>query len=136
MSFEFGTWEAPSTVNPYVDVITALAALNDESKSWQVIVHKSDLLKTRNHISKAANAVNKTARMRVNGETVIEDGVATDSVRFVITLVPMHKPRKGDKRDKVAEGTPNQTDAVDAQTSTEAPTSAPKPPTSAPKPGK
>jgi hypothetical protein len=128
ITFDFGTWEAPSTVNPYLEVVAALASLDDETKSYMVVVHKSELLKTRNNLAKAANAVNKTARMRVNGETVIEDGAATNNVRFVITLTNMHKPRKGAKRDTMAEESPNTPDAMEAQAATqETATATPKP---------
>lgn len=129
MTIEFGTWESPETVNPYIDTINALAAhikeTGNENASVTITVPKGEAIKTRLNVSRAANAIDKTARVRVNGETVIENGTDTGNVRFVFTLTKKHKARKG------SEHVATETETPDEETETPA-----TPATPAPKPGK
>ena len=95
MEFEFIDWEPAEKVNPYIEIVKALAEFTDENKGYSVIVHKSEAIKTRTDFAKAANAIGKTARVRVNG-ALIE---GTENVRFVFTLTKKHKARKGAARN-------------------------------------
>lgn len=120
----FGTWETPDTVNPYIATVDALQAHIDETgnenASVTVVVPKKDAIKTRLLFSKAANGIDKTARVRVNGDAVIEDGTDTGNVRFVFTLTKRHKARKGEGR--VTETTEDETPKETETPPTPAPT--------------
>jgi hypothetical protein len=90
------------TVSPYAAMVDeelkALAAAG-EGKATEIHVPTADASKFKLVFSKAANAIDKTARYRVqesDGKTD-KDGNPTGKTRFVITLSPKHKPRRGAK---------------------------------------
>jgi hypothetical protein len=136
MAIEFGTWESPATVNPYIVTVDEMLEYIESKKdddgfdpemvSVTVIVPKGEAIKTRLNFSRAANAKDKTARVRVNGETIIEDGKDTGNVRFVFTLTKRHKPRKGAEREATDE-TPDETPNETPETATDEAENAPKP---------
>lgn len=90
------------TVSPYAGMVNEeLAALikAGEGKATEVSVPTADAGKFKLVFSKSANALDKTARYRVeesDGKTD-KDGNPTGNTRLVITLSPKHKPRRGAK---------------------------------------
>lgn len=84
---EFGTFEAPETVNPYNDTITKLIAAG-ENASVVLTLTEDEITKERNKLSKAANAQDRTARLRLTEDT--EDGAK----RLTFTLTAKHKARR------------------------------------------
>lgn len=99
MAIEFGTWATPESVNPYIETVEAMiendAKVGAGITSATVTVKADDALKTRTQIAKAANAHNRTARLRVKGEPVLDKGKPTGDVKIVFTLSPRHKARRG-----------------------------------------
>lgn len=99
------------TVSPYAaQVKTELDALvaAGEGKATEVTIPTADAGKFKLVFSKAANAIDKTARYRVeesDGKTD-KDGNPTGNTRLVITLSPKHKPRRGAKAAAADEAKP------------------------------
>lgn len=93
MSIEIGTYVAPVKANPYTETVEAMLKSGDNVAAT-IIVPVKDALKTRTAFSAAANAVDKTARVRVN-EVVKGEGKAPDMHKFVFTLTTRHKARRG-----------------------------------------
>jgi hypothetical protein len=90
------------TVSPYAEMVnTEIDALikAGEGKATEITVPTVDAGKFKLVFSKTANGRDKTARYRVeesDGKTD-KDGRPTGNTRFVITLAPKHKPRRGNK---------------------------------------
>ena len=103
MSIEFGVWESPETVNPYLDTVKAMIENGNPDIAATVTVKESDALKTRTLFARAANAYGKTARIRVKDEPVKDaKGKPTGDVRNVFTLTARHKARRGPSNESVA----------------------------------
>lgn len=90
------------TVSPYAaqvnEELDALIKAGD-GKATEIFVPTADVGKFKLVFSKSANALDKTARYRVqesDGKTD-KDGNPTGKTRLVITLSPKHKPRRGAK---------------------------------------
>ena len=87
----------PTKANPYTEDVKALAEAGD-GKGFEILVPKDKANKARLQFAKAANGINKTARLRVS-EPVGDD------VRMVFTLTAKHKARKS---DDASEATPTE----------------------------
>jgi hypothetical protein len=136
--FTFGTWDAPAEkVNPYLEVISALNDYVNESgntlASYEVRVPKGDAIKTRVAVSKAANAIDRTARVRINGAPIIEDGKDSGDVRFVFTLTNRHKSKSSKTEDVSEETDMEETEDMEEVTETEPAPVAPVVPAPAPR---
>lgn len=83
----FGTYEAKKKVNEYDDIVQELLAFDDENSSVTIVIDKKDADKTRYKMQRAANAVDKTARLRETNE--MEDG----EVALVFTLTEKFRGR-------------------------------------------
>jgi 3-methyladenine DNA glycosylase AlkC len=90
----FGTWAPAAAVNPYADAITKLAELNNDAAAITITVDADKAITERNKISKAANDIGKTARLRATVETKGEKG-KPDTVSMTFTLTKRHKARRG-----------------------------------------
>lgn len=73
--------------NPFDEDIKELANAG-EGKSGTILVKTSEWKKSKHKIAKAANALKLTAAFKV-----IEH-LENNQTKFVITLGPMHKPRR------------------------------------------
>lgn len=85
----------PEKVNPYAEHVTALIAAG-EGKALNVTVPVADLAKTKLKFAKAANAQNKTARVKGVDDSAVKadkEGVETGDVTITFTLTEKHKPR-------------------------------------------
>lgn len=108
---EFGTFEAVEKVNPYAETVQKLADLNREDASVTITVPVHDEGKTKLAVQKAANAIGKTARIRLTDKSGVknlgtdEDGndILDGNVKIVFTLTKRHNARRG---SKPAEATP------------------------------
>lgn len=105
MSIEIGDYVEVKTENPYDSTIAALIKANDDAveadkakggdgstvhpKQVAITVPKADVKKTKFKVSKAANDVDRTARLR---SSVDNDGGET--VTLVFTLTNRHKARR------------------------------------------
>jgi len=104
---EFGTFEPEAKVNPYTEVVAQLAEAG-ENASVTLTVDHDKVIKERNLFAKAANGIDKTARLRDKDESKVKYGTDDEgeqvsvggTVRLTFTLSPRHKARRG----KAAEG--------------------------------
>lgn len=107
---EFGTFEVAEKVNPYTDVVAKLVEAGDNASVTLTVGH-DEVIRERNLIAKAANTINKTARLREKDESKVKYGKGEDgeqvavggTVRLTFTLSPRHKPRRGKAAESVAE---------------------------------
>lgn len=105
ISIEFGTFEATEKANEYKEVIQQLADLNDESKSVVITVPVADAQKTQFQVQRAANEINKTARLRLKDESNVrvagQDDEGNDvhegNVSLTFTLTKKHNARNRKK---------------------------------------
>ena len=106
----FGDYIPESKENEYHETVQALADFNDEHKSVTLIVDVNDAPKEQFKFQRAANDIQKTARLRIKDESDVivegfdEDGneVKSGKVKLVFTLTKMHKGRRS-KKNAVAE---------------------------------
>jgi hypothetical protein len=109
----FGDFEPEEKANPYTEVVQALAELNSESKSVTLVVDVNEASKEQFKFQRAANLIQKTARLRIKDESGVsvtgydEDGneVKTGNVKLVFTLSKMHKGRRSKKPAVESDGT-------------------------------
>lgn len=91
-------YEAPKPVSAYIDQINAeldeLIAAGD-GKATQLVVPTTDAARVKREFAKAANAKEKTARVRLEESDgkVDKEGVANGNTTLVFTLSPKHKAR-------------------------------------------
>jgi hypothetical protein len=101
----FGDFIPEEKLNEYVEVVQQLADLNDENKSVTLVVDVNESQREQLKFQRAANNIQKTARLRVKNEDDVkvtgkdEDGndVKVGTVKLVFTLTKMHKGRRGAK---------------------------------------
>jgi hypothetical protein len=101
----FGDYIPEEKANPYIETVNTLAAYNDENKSVTLVVDVNEATRDQLKFQRAANTIQKTARLRVRNEDdvrvtgVDEDGneVKTGNVKLVFTLSKMHKGRRNKK---------------------------------------
>jgi oligoendopeptidase F len=106
---EFGTFEVEEKVNPYLETIDKMIEAG-ENASITLTVDVVNEGKEKLLIAKAANAKDKTARLRVRDDSKVKYGndengeqVPTGgSVKLTYTLTKRHQPR----RRKAAEAEP------------------------------
>lgn len=106
LSIEFGTYESEEKPNEYAETVQALADKDDPFASVTVTVNAKDASKEQFAFQRAANAIKKTARLRLKDESDVragepdEEGKPTveGTVKLTFTLTKMHKGRrsKGD----------------------------------------
>lgn len=102
----FGTWEQADKVNPYIETVKAMIEAG-EATSLILEIPYDDVVRERNLLSKAANELGKTARLRVKDESAVKaskpdkDGNVTHTgdVKLTFTLTKRHKARRGDKSE-------------------------------------
>lgn len=107
---EFGTFTPVEKANPYIETVTKL---NEAGENASVTLTVDATKEKAEHLlfSKAANSIDKTARLRLRDGSKIkygpdEDGtqVATGgTVALTFTLTKRHKNRRGTKGDAQAE---------------------------------
>lgn len=98
---EFGTFEPEEKVNPYLETIDALIE-KGENASITLTVDYDAESKERLAIAKAANAKDKTARLRLRDDSKIKYGNDEDGaqvavggvVKLTYTLTARHKARR------------------------------------------
>lgn len=86
----------PVKENPFTEDIKALAEL-PEGKAGEFIFARADKVKSTRQIAKAANAIDKTARIRVSEDIDADNG--DELHRVVVTLTKRHVARRGEKKD-------------------------------------
>lgn len=96
----FGEFVAEEEINPFTDIVNQMHAANNAAGNDKCYVEieceKGDGLKNRTYISKAANAINRTARIRKNCVPIKDAaGNLTGNVVIGFTLTKKHKARKG-----------------------------------------
>lgn len=98
---EFGTFEPEVKENPYKDVVAQLAEAG-ENAAVTLTVPFDKVVRERNLIAKAANAIDKTARLRKTDESGVKFGKGEDAdkaiggtVALTFTLSARHKARRG-----------------------------------------
>lgn len=107
---EFGTYEPEVEENPYHEVITQLIE-QGENASVTLTLNYDEVQRERNKFAKAANAQNKTARLRVTDDSKVKYGANAEgeqvpqggTVALTFTLTERHKPRRR-KGDTDAQG--------------------------------
>lgn len=110
----FGTFEAPEKVNPYIATLEAFAEASKENPeaSWTVTVDAAKETAERVLIAQAAHKVDKTARLRTRNDsnrtqvgTREKSGtpVYSGTVDLTFTLSEKHKPRRGKDAETVTE---------------------------------
>jgi hypothetical protein len=78
--------------NPYTEHVKALNEAG-EGKSLTLVVADKDVKKSKFKFGKAANAIGKTARIRVT------EPLGDGKTRIVFTLTEKHKPRRRKNTD-------------------------------------
>lgn len=114
----FGTFETPEKVNPYMETMAAFveAAEKNPNAAWTVTLDASKETTERILIAQAANAHDKTARLRNRDDskrTVVGEReksgnpIYAGEVTLTFTLSPKHAQRRGkDENDnEIAEAT-------------------------------
>lgn len=111
-----GTYEAPETVNPYIDDIAGFAEQNADNPNaqFEIDVPAKEQSRHEGFIRKAANLAGKTARLRKvddSGVTVVgktEKGreIKEGTVILTYTLSEQHKAGQGRKPAEAAEEAP------------------------------
>lgn len=105
ISIEFGTFEASEKANEYKEVVQQLADLNDESAKVVITVPVGEAQKTQFQVQRAANEINKTARLRLKDESNVrvvgQDDEGNDvhegNVSLTFTLTKKHNARNRKK---------------------------------------
>lgn len=105
--FEFGEYIAPAKDNPYTELVAQLAELDSEKASVTITVDANDAQKEQFKFQKAANAIDKTARLRVTNDEDAKIIGKTESgkpkyegtVKLTFTLTHKHKARRGQKSE-------------------------------------
>lgn len=105
---EFGTFVAPEKVNPYTEVVEKLSAAEDENASVTITVPAKDADKRRLAFQRAANAIGKTARVRLTDDSAVKvtgkddkgKDVLAGDVKITFTLTKRHQNRRGEKSAK------------------------------------
>lgn len=95
----FGTFEEPVKENPYTEVVAQMVK-DGENSSVTLILEKSEVTKERLKLSKAANDIDKTARLRHTDDSALKDGVGL--VKLTFTLSPRHRKRRGKSVEEAA----------------------------------
>lgn len=106
-SVEFTTFTAPEKTNPYAADVEKLAAVGSEDAAIVITVDANAAVKEQFKFQKAANAINKTARLRntddsgakVVGKTESGKPVYEGVVKLTFTLTAKHKARRGKNGD-------------------------------------
>lgn len=107
---EFGTFEAPEVENPYTETIDQLIAAG-ENASVTLTLDATEVSKERLKFAKAANAKDKTARLRLTDDSKVKYGTNDDgeqvatggTVRLTFTLTAKHKARRRKDADAPTE---------------------------------
>lgn len=107
---EFGTFEPEVKENPYTETVSQLADAG-ENASVTLTVSYDEAIKQRNLFAKAANGIDKTARLRDKDESKVKYGTGEDgeqvavggTVRLTFTLGPRHKARRRKGADAAAD---------------------------------
>lgn len=107
---EFGTFEPEVKENPYLGTIDKLIEAG-ENAAVTLTVNYDEETKERNLIAKAANAKDKTARLRLRDDAKVKYGadesgeqIATGgTVALTYTLTKRHQARRGKKGAQGAE---------------------------------
>lgn len=107
MGFKVTEYIAPEAVNPYLDDVAEFAKANEgnDTAAFEIDVPAKDQMKTELAVRKAANAVNKTARLRkvdasnkkVVGQTDKGKDILEGVVVLTFTLSEKHKGGRGRK---------------------------------------
>ena len=100
---EFTEFVEPEKVNPYTDDVAKLAEQNNENAALVVTVDANQRLKHQLLIQKAANAIGKTARLRITddsgakitGKTEKGKPIYEGVIKMTFTLTGKHKVRRG-----------------------------------------
>lgn len=95
---------APQKVNPYTEDVQNLIDAG-EGKALKLTVPVADFAKTKLKFAKAANALDKTARVQdVDDSKVIvdKDDKEVGDVTITFTLTEKHKPRTRKAKPEVA----------------------------------
>lgn len=108
---EFGTFVQEESVNPWIDTVNKLAAIEDDNAAVTITVDVNDASKETFKFQRAANKIGKTARIRKTDRSGVKagkpdaDGNATETgnVKITLSLTKMHKARRG---GKAVEATP------------------------------
>jgi hypothetical protein len=102
----FGDYVPEEKENPYTETVQKLADFNDEKKSVTLVVDVNDSPKEQFKFQRAANLIQKTARLRLTDSSdvkitgVDEDGneIREGKVKLVFTLTKMQKARRRSKK--------------------------------------
>jgi hypothetical protein len=85
----------PEKVNPYTDAVAALSEAG-EGKGFEIVCDTKDAGKNSLAFRKAANVIDKTARLRIS-----EDDAELGTTRMVFTLTHKHAARRGQESAEV-----------------------------------
>ena len=99
---EFTKFEAKEKENPYVETVQALAEANDPDAAVVITAPVDKAQYERNLFQRAANKINKTARLRFTDESGVsedKDGEKSGDVKMTFTLSNKHKTRRGGKSE-------------------------------------
>lgn len=107
MGFTVTEYVAPEAVNPYLENVAEFAKANEgnDKAAFAIDVPAKDQAKTELAVRKAANAVNKTARLRkvdtskrqITGQTDKGKDILEGVVVLTFTLSEKHKGGRGRK---------------------------------------
>jgi hypothetical protein len=103
----FGKWEAPEKANPYTDIVKQLADAGEDA-SVTITVDAKEAANRQLQFQKAANAIDKTARLRhtdasgsaVIGQTAKGRDIREGVIKFTFTLSQKHSQRRGKGTDE------------------------------------
>jgi hypothetical protein len=101
----FGDYVPEEKENPYIETVQKLAEFNDETKSVTLVVDINDLTREQLKFQRAANTIQKTARLRhtdisdvvSNGYDAEGNEIKSGNVKLIFTLTKMHKGRRSKK---------------------------------------
>jgi hypothetical protein len=95
MTITISDWVEAPKANEYADTITALIAAGP-GKAVTLIVPIADKLKARTRFAAAANAAERTAKVKVS------EAADAASWRYVFILTPKHAARRNAEREHAA----------------------------------
>jgi hypothetical protein len=92
MTITISDWVEPTKANEYAETIVALIVAGP-GKAVTIVVPIADKLKVRARFAAAANAAERTAKVKVS------EAHGTTEWRYVFVLTPKHAPRRNAERE-------------------------------------
>lgn len=103
----FGEFVPEEKSNPFAGNVAELAKQDNPNASMIITVDVADAAATQHKIQRAANAIGKTARLRLRDDSAVKvvgtdddgDEILAGQVRLTFTLTGKHKGKRGPKAE-------------------------------------